>query len=387
MGDLESLLLVLAAIYLAECVVWVRRGGVALCRYWGKNWRLCHPGTVFGNQRGALLLANPLPLLGDVFPCQQFPISLSPQAAYSFTAACVNPLWRPIQPARYIRFADLRAVEVEGKKIFIDGECFLKTPSTSAARYWANVMDRLRKLPAEQRESTIRKIIKESFDEKKIRARLGEYQLKVRRLRLVSMALFVYLFVLAPALLARFGFGNIGWIVLAALLIQMLAAALLFRSAHGSISPRGREERFTPFVTMLLAVPTAIRAHDFLARHLFEQAHPLALARVLCEASVFKTFARQTLLDLRFPILPLSPVDAPERADTEQWFRGMVLEAAENFVSNEGFCCGDLVAPPARSEPANTAFCPRCGAQFTVAEGGCADCGGRPRERFSSAVV
>ena len=60
MGELESLLLVLALIYLSECLVWVRRGALAFGTWRGKHFGILHPGAILANQRGGLLLANPL---------------------------------------------------------------------------------------------------------------------------------------------------------------------------------------------------------------------------------------------------------------------------------------------------------------------------------------
>src|SRR5947199_254181 len=67
MGELESLLLVLALIYLSECLVWVRRGALAIRNWRGRNSRIVDPGALLGNQRGGFLLANPLPPLGNAF--------------------------------------------------------------------------------------------------------------------------------------------------------------------------------------------------------------------------------------------------------------------------------------------------------------------------------
>src|SRR5713226_4127293 len=157
MGDLEGLLLVVAAIYLAECVVWVPRGAVVFHRYWIKTWRLLHPSAVIGNDRGGLFLANPLPPLGTVLLSRQFMVSLSPEAAYSYTAASINPNWRPVQLARHVRWEQIQSVEVEGKAVFVNAEPFFRAASPLAARPLADFLRRLRSLNAPERESAIRK--------------------------------------------------------------------------------------------------------------------------------------------------------------------------------------------------------------------------------------
>src|SRR6266511_2153028 len=111
MGELESLLLVLALIYLSECLVWVRRGALALGTWWGKSFRILYPGALLGNQRGGLLLANPLPPLGTLFLSPLVPFSLSPQGALAYSSACLNPAGPPVQTARFFRFAVIREVD------------------------------------------------------------------------------------------------------------------------------------------------------------------------------------------------------------------------------------------------------------------------------------
>jgi hypothetical protein len=383
MGDLEGLLLVVAAIYLAECVVWVPRGAVVFHRYWIKTWRLLHPSAVIGNERGGLSLANPLPPLGTVLLSRQFMVSLSPEAAYSYTAACINPHWRPVQLARHVRWEAIQSVEVDGKAVFVNAEPFFRAPSPLAARPLADFLRRLHSLKVPERESAIRKKLEEAFDNEEISARLAEYQALARPVRWLANLLFAYVFVLAPMLVGAFGFGHLGWALLAGLLAQTITAAMLFRRAHRALFPDASAERFTPFVTMLLAPPTAIRAHDLLSRHLLEPFHPLAVAQVLCSPERFEEFARRTLLDLRFPMLPICPAGTPEAARTEQWSRQAVLGAAEKCIQRAGLRPEKLLQPPAPAEPRNLSYCPRCGGQFLSVELTCGDCGGRPLERFS----
>jgi hypothetical protein len=135
---------------------------------------------------------------------------------------------------------------------------------------------------------------------------------------------------------------------------------------------------------MLLAPPSAVRAHDVLSRHLLENFHPLALAEVLCAPETCQAFARQVLLDLRYPAFPVWPTNEAGPSSTEQWSRAVWLEAVENFVRRAGWKPEALVAPPRPLEPGNRSYCPRCGAQFIARKGTCADCGGRPLLPFAA---
>src|ERR1051326_9312631 len=112
MGELESLLLVLALIYLSECLVWVRRGVLVLGSWSGRRFRLLQPGRWLGNARGGWLLANPFPPLGTVFLTPWIPFSASPEAAFAGSASCHGYGGRPAQTGRPValqEMADLAA--------------------------------------------------------------------------------------------------------------------------------------------------------------------------------------------------------------------------------------------------------------------------------------
>ncbi|PYM16628.1 MAG: hypothetical protein DME18_00985 [Verrucomicrobia bacterium] len=382
MGELESLLLVLALIYLSECMVWVRRGALAFRRWWGKNYRILHPGGLLANPRGGLLPANPLPPLGTVFVAQPFPLSLSPDAAFAYSSTCLNPAGRPSQTAGCLRFEDIRDVAVEGRNVLVNGEIFLKSISAFSARHLADGLRRLQKLPKPERAEAIKGLIRDSLNAGNIAGILRDCGSRAGPIRILSNALFFYLFFVVVPFVWRFGFGQLGLWLLGGMLPQTITIALLFRRAHQALYPGAGEERFKPFLTMLLAPPTAIRAPDILARHLLEQFHPLAIAQVLCPSDSFEHFARQVLLDLRYPLFPVCPTSDEAAVAVERGFRTAVREAVEKFIQCAGLRPEDLTAPRRPDEPANQSYCPRCGAQFVMREGRCADCGGRPLQSF-----
>jgi hypothetical protein len=386
MGELESLLLVLVVIYVAECIVWVRRGSVLFINWSGlarTRWRLLHPGSTLGNQHGAILFANPLPPLGAIVFGQQPPVSLSGEAAIAFSAACLNPTWRPAQSARLVRFDEIKTIERDGRKIFVNGEVFLKAMSPFSAREVARQLRELKDASPARRAALLRDFVSASFDEKAVRARLDDFAQRSRVLRTLANSLFVFLYVLAPVVVWKFGLVKTVWPLVTVLLAHTVTIAILFRRAHGHLYPHGHEERFTPFLTMLLAPPSAVRSVDVLGKHLLEEFHALAAAKVLLSAESFRAFARRVLLDLRFPIFPMHPSNDALVASTENSFRDLMRAEAEKLVTRAGLKVEELILPPARSEAIHTAFCPRCDSQFVRADSGCGDCGGRPLARWN----
>ncbi len=386
MGELESLLLVLTVLYLAECVVWVRRGLVAFVNPWfpaAKRWRVWHPGTTVGNPQGAPHLANPLPPLGSVIIGQQFPISLSPQAALAHTGACLNPTWRPRQTERLVDFDDMQSLARDGRKVLINDALFVKASSPFTARRIVNALREIKALPSSKRADAIGGLLRASFDIAAGRERLRSFQGLNLPIRFAGNSLFVILYLIAPAVVWRFGLSQWIWLLVAGILAHTVTIALLFRRAHGLLYPGSAEERFAPFLTMLLAPSSAIRAVDVLSKPLLEEIHALAAAHVLLQPAAFREFARHVLLDLRHPILPACPATAEMAVRTEHWFREATREAAEQFVKDSGLDLEVLLAPAAPAEQASTAYCARCGAQFINTSAFCADCGDRPVQQWA----
>ncbi len=131
MSDLQWLFLVLAGLYGWECACWIRHGTVAFSAWRGRNWREAHPGRWFGNQRGGFVFAHPLPPLGTFLAANQFPLSLSPEAALAYVATNVNPGWRPAQTDRFLPFDAIREVRAHGKKVTVNGELWLMAATAS----------------------------------------------------------------------------------------------------------------------------------------------------------------------------------------------------------------------------------------------------------------
>ncbi len=382
MGEFQSLLLVLAAIYLAECFVWIRRGALAFVRWWRADCAIGPSSPVLSNPHGSLTVANPMPPLGVVYLNAPWPCSVSAEAVYAYSSQCLASGERASHTGRFVRFDEGKSFDTDGRRVRVNEELLLKANSPQAARHLAQTLRRWQKTPATERAEAIQQWMADSLDVKQVRERVQQCHDRSRAIRLLSNSLFVSLFAFAPLLVWRFGLAQIVWPLLAGMLAHTVTIALLFQRAHKALYPDGGEERFTPFLTMLLAPPTAIRASDILSRHLLEPCHPLAVANVLCAAGRFENFARQVLMDLQHPLLPVCPASESGPVATEQWFRSTHLAVAGEFVARAGLDLGELMRPPERAEPGNLSYCPRCHAQFVTKESVCEDCGGRALASF-----
>jgi len=384
MSDVQWLFVVLAGLYGLECLCWLRRGGVAFSSWLGRGWRLQHPGALAGNQSGGFVLAEPLPPLGTFLTANQFPLSLSSEGMLAFVATNLNAGWRPAQSGRFVKWSDIRKLQARGKKILVNGELLLAAATPGLARHLTAELKRLAALKPAERPVGIAQMTKVSLDSKAITARRNDWQLRARPVRWLANALVVYIFAVAPVLIWHFGF-SLSWLgLLLGMAALTVTTATLFARAHRALYPDAHDERFTQTLTIALAPTSAMRAHDALSRPLLDTFHPLAVAHVCLSEQSFRAFARRALLDLRHPALPHGPTDPPEAPTTERYYRQTLLAATEEFLQQHKMKPEELCHPPRRSDESSRAYCPRCEAQFTSADGLCADCGGLALVDFKS---
>jgi len=379
MSDVQWLFIVLAALYGWECSCWLRRGSVAFCNWFGR-WFIAHPGGLVGNQSGGFILALPFPPLGTLLTANQFPLSLSPDGVLAWVSTNVNPGWRSVQSGRYARFDHLNGIQVVGRKVMLR-EIFFKSPTLGQARWIVANLKKIAGLKMEQRADAIASLMRSMFNEKAASQRWTDAFTHWRRVRRVSNTLLVYVFLVAPVAIQNLGF-KLSWLgLLIGLLLLTATAAVLFWRSHRALFPEADDERFTHALTILLAPTTAMRAHDVLSRSLLETFHPLTAAKVFLPEQCFRDYARCVLLDMRHPVMPISPPN-PEAEATEAYSRRVVLAAAEDFLTRNGLVPDELCRPPKPADELCRAYCSRCNTQFTTADATCTDCGGRPLVPF-----
>ncbi|HWX21288.1 MAG TPA: hypothetical protein VN578_15415 [Candidatus Binatia bacterium] len=385
MSELDLLFLVLAVLYGWECSWWVPRGSVAFRTWLGRRWRSAQPGDLLGNQRGGLVFAHPLPPLGTLLVANQFPLSLSPEALLAFVAPSINPGGRPAQTGKLFRFEDIRTIEARARTVQINGEPLLKTPSPNFAEHLVEHLRLLQKLPPAKREEEIQRLLADTLGVRAAKDRWEDFQGQTARLRWFTNCLFAYLFLSAPVLIWQFGLRHTWPGLLLGLLALTLTTAILFYRAHKHFYPRAVDERFTHFLLTLLAPASTIRAHDVLSRPLFEDFHPLTLAKLFCTAQQFRDYARFVLTEIRHPALPVCPREEPAAREAERQARLRWQKLVENFLEQNGLNPDEILRPPAPADETCSAYCPRCLTQFTAGTEACEDCGGLALVKFPAA--
>jgi hypothetical protein len=236
-------------------------------------------------------------------------------------------------------------------------------------------LNALRSLPPEEREPHLDRATAASLDPDKVHHAWQEFK-RFGKVRLFANILFLYLFVIAPALIFFLGLKHCWLGLLIGLFACTVATALMFLRAHRALYPAAEDERFNHFLMILLSPATAIRAADMLSRPLLEPFHPLAVAKVFCPEARFRRLARDLFLELRHPAMPVCPRTEPVAVETERKARERVQKGVEKLLRQSGINAEEFLRPPVAADKACSLYCPRCGAQFTAGASVCEDCGG-----------
>ncbi len=385
MSDLEILFVVFLALYAWECAWWLDRSSVAFRTWLGGGWRPVFPGALLGNPRGGFAFTHPLPPLGQMVAARQFPFSLSPDAVLLWVASSVNPAGRPIQSGQCLRFDELKKVGTKGRWLRVDGVRIFKACSILTALRLAETLRQLRDTPPKDRAAAITALFRQSLDVKSAQERWKDFNEQVRQVRYGANSLFLYVFVGAPLVVWQRGIVSTWPYLLGGTYVLTLCLAVLFRRIHKKFYLKADDDRFSQFLMILLWPVVAMRAHDILARPLFEEFHPLAIANLHCSEARFREFARTIWREILYPASPLVPAANPLVAETEHFSRETWKSEVERFLKKQGVPPDSLLTPPEPADESSHAYCPRCLAQFTSAESACTDCGGLALKPFVAA--
>jgi hypothetical protein len=240
-------------------------------------------------------------------------------------------------------------------------------PATAAL-----LRDLAQRCPAD-RVDAVTKALTRSLDVARLREALATLASAGQPLRVLCNALFVYLFLVGPALMLFLSVARLWPALLTLLVALVLAIAIQYRRVHRRLWPVDRIECRNTLVHLCLYPPAAIRSYDALAHRLCAPHYPAAVAVVLCDAPVRDRFLRRLLLALRFS----GHVTAGATPNqTHTWCRAAVEAQIHRLLVEQGLHLAAYLDPPAQTDRSSLSYCPRCEVEYAVLAGTCSDCTG-----------
>lgn len=371
MSPALGLVLVVVAIYVAECVLWVRRGATVFVSRTRRRFRPVVPARWTDVARGGFVLTATLPPLGSACVCQAWPLAVSEEGvSVPRHAAASESEGGPV----YLRWDEIGDVSASGHRVWAAGELIAEMASDPAAADLAQGLRRLAESAPADRGGVLDELVAASFDDAQARSRVDAWRRAGATLVVTANLLFA---IVAATLLGILGLQPLVtiWPLLALTCVPVLGLlGFDFHRAHRALHPDARSRRRALLLMMALSPPMAVRAPVLVARDLLATSHPLAAAAVLCDRRVFEEHAERTLRRLRHPLPGKAASRRAERA--EESFRARVLARAEDLIRRCGLDPAALLAVPAAGRADERTHCPRCLARYALESGECSDCPG-----------
>lgn len=376
MSELESLLVLVAAIYLSECGWWIPRDAFVVRAWWGSAWRVRAANAMPGGALGAVCALQPLPALGSACVVAPLPVSLSDEGVLTFAAHALPPERRTSSvAARWIPWSALQPVRANDARVEAGGVVLARSCSPRAAQHLAQLLERLRVAAAPQRNAILDEEVAQQFDFVAIGAALGRAERATLELRVLQPILFALVFVAVPYLWIEDDL-LLRWKMLVAAIVALTVwIAVRTWLAARVLRPDGA---WKSALLHLVSPLAAMRARETLMRDALALHHPLAVAKVVCDASEVDQVVERALRDARSPFWPECPLEDDAARRTERAWRERMRRAIAELSPVAAARAEDLPI----AEPGCVAYCARCREQFTRADRACARCGERPSVPF-----
>lgn len=364
MSTVDTLLLTLAILHVAEGLFWVRRRAVVF--FDGLRPRVVRPNGPLGDADRAFVFANPLSPWTARFVVEPWPITFATDVAWSHPAESFGAT---AVDARDCVEVPLDGARVQDRSITVAGRVVASTSSAVAARAVVALLRRLHETRPSARAHVLDEAVAAQFDLTAVKARLAE----LRRASIVSGVLaalvpvmllggtFAFFFVHEVAVRWPWLLGAIGAV--------LMASWIAYFVAHRRLYPELASKRGLDLVMMVFSFPAAAHARAWLARDALAEFHPLAVAAVVLDEAAFAVFAGAVWRDARHPLQVPEPAREAVRAMRER-----LRAAVEALLVARGLDPAALERPPAERNA--SAYCPRCLAAYTAPSGACEDCPG-----------
>ena len=372
MSDFQSLIFILCALYLIDCVVWLPEGAFLFrCSHFGR-WQVVRQGWQLSLFQSHVYLAPLLPPFGRLFISGNSPVRIDPQG---FWLNCSEHEGRQGHASgSYIPFTDMVSVGCNGRKLLCNGKVVARFASPSCAKRTADLLALLKGSSEGRRKELLDAEFQRVLDTSLVQERLAVCRRAGRWLRPACHAEFGLLFIGFPALGELFGFR----VHLVPFLLGVLALGYFisreFHRAYGVLYGTPHPSRGSVSAMLMLSPVVATRAFDQLNENAVSDFHPLAVAGAVYPREAFFSETSRYVREWRFPLPDAPSGNSTEHTAAEDWFRKHWQEAIEQFiVKNFGDLAQFLGAPPRESEECRS-FCPRCASQYKFEAGHCADC-------------
>ena len=373
LDDVQQIFVVLAVLYLVECIWWVRGDACRLFRRPWERWSDI-PGDAPLSSTWRFGSSNPLPW-SEAFAAERF------RFPFDVKRVLVPVLVAGTGKERYeaVAFDDLAPVEARERDLLFGGRIVANFTSHHAAEVVADRLERLRTAAVTERRNVAEEILKEAWDVAAARDVVTRWRSMSAAVRDYGSTLTILSLVVAPvAYVFRAHVPEWG-------LYALLAVCVVTWLATAGSALRLRPEPLTGLrVTgvhrwaVLFSPASAMRYYDTVGREVLWRFEPFVVTLVLgpegqpSRAAV--AHLRDALYSAHRPAIDQTAADAAQTAATLDWYLAETRGSAMQACLDAGFDLPDLLRETTDDESVRT-YCPRCGRHYTATGGECDLCG------------
>jgi hypothetical protein len=363
MNSLGILLIALVALYIAESGVWIPPGSVGFRAIFllGRRLKLSAPPK----RSSSVCFVYPPPVRSAVFISSPFPFFLSPDGV-----AIRSSGGNADMSDEFIAFANLVKVETAERKLILNGQHQFLLASKFEALAFAELINRIRELPQNERQEAVSQGIASRMDPVAADSKVAAFEDKTETLAALCGSLFFLVFVLLPVVVWRWGISRTWLQILVCVGLHVVLIAFFFLRSNAALEG---EADLTQLGTILLSPVSALHATKPLALLTSAGLDPAAIAAARDSDEDFRLLASAAIRDLKFEYGENSAPNHEFRI-CAQWFRDSYLDRLEVLAVALGLNPRELNLPPKRDSPMSQAYCPRCHAQYARRAGNCSDC-------------
>jgi hypothetical protein len=369
-------IVVLLALYLAECVVFVQKGSIAFREsmiFKRRTTLLTKPRV---NPVPGIALAFPFVGHSDVLLCSRPPFALSPTGIAIPLGLSASQSAGP-----FLRFENILSIESAQNKLVLNRYVRFATASKYEAELFAGLLNKIKQARPENRAELIARSISDSLSLSYADSRLDAFETETSIVRAFSSFLVAVFFILTPVAVWRFGIA-VAWPFLAACVVTNILAILwAFLRSCKELRTRLKFDSAMESAMICLSPIHALRATKSLALYVSAELDPLAIAAARGSRAEFLALASVAVRTM-IPDVDSYRGDSRDYEECARWYRERFEQAVARIIRTLGLPEDALHAPPNREALVSMSYCPRCHSQYVIATGVCDDCGGVPLRAF-----
>jgi hypothetical protein len=375
MSEGQSLLAILALLYISDCIWWLPRQVLLLTGMRAGRWRFKSCGTMLGRQQGApaMLPLLPLPRL-TMLQAQTWDVAFSATRFSANSSLAWNTQGRRVQKGTTMNVGDdMAPIRSAGDTVKIGDAAWHTCTTPAHADEITTLLGAIQSAAPHERDDVIASAWKAHVDVDAARARLAEVRQAALAPQIFGMLQCVAMFVVAPLAASRFGMAftiiPLGLVILSCVAIN----AIVYGIAHRRLHPEAKSHRRSHTAVILLSWPMAARAADDVMRHACHAFHPIAIALATESRDLAQSLGDQLLRDLHHPTA-MNEIPEDARETVEAHNRNHATHILAVMTAHQLDPDRWKAAPEGAAE--DLAYCPRCLSQYTRPTGDCSDCPG-----------